>query len=70
MTRILKGQKIQGKDFCLDYNLEGEDGKPLCSSRGCKNAHNCAYVNKGDYKACGARHSKVEHFKIKKEKRD
>ena len=71
VKRILRGQKIYGKDFCLDYNVASEDGNPRCKSRSCRHAHNCAYVVKGESKACGKRHSKVEHFKVldvKKEK--
>ena len=62
IKRILKEQKIHGKEFCINYNIKGEDGGTLCSSRNCKKAHNCAFVPKGETKACGRRHSKIEHY--------
>ena len=67
MRRILKDQKIHGKEICIDYNIKGEDGGPLCSnSSRCKKAHNCAFVPKGEDKACGGRHSKIDHYYARK----
>ena len=71
VKRILKGQRVQGKEFCIEYNVANESGAPMCKSRRCPNAHNCAYVVKGEFKACGGRHSKLDHWQkmdIKKEK--
>ena len=62
IRRILKGQKIHGKEICIDYNIKGEDGGTLCNSSRCKKAHVCAFVPKGEDKACGGKHSKVEHY--------
>lgn len=68
MKNLLKGQKCRGKDFCLDYNLKSDRGGPKCTDRGCRMAHNCAFVPRGESKACGGSHSKVDHFIVKKEK--
>merc|ERR1711874_122570 len=64
MKRFVNGNKVNGKEYCLDYNIKGEDGKPGCQSRGCKLAHNCTYVPRGESKPCGGRHSKLNHFDL------
>ena len=64
IRRMLKEQKLDGKEFCLEYNIKGESGGPACKSRSCKKAHNCAYVPRGETKACGGKHSKVSHFEV------
>ena len=60
--RILKDQKFEGKDFCIEYNTKGENGGHSCKERGCKKAHNCAYVPRGETKACGGKHTKMDHW--------
>ena len=63
IKRLLKNQTIHGKEYCIDFNVRG-DGKDdtMCSSRSCKKAHNCAFIPKGETKACGGRHSKIVHY--------
>ena len=68
MKSLLKGQKYRGVDFCLEFNLKGERGNPRCTDRRCKLAHNCAFVPRGESRACGGSHSKIDHFEVKKEK--
>ena len=70
ILRILKNQKIQGKELCIEYNVKAEDGAPMCKSRNCRKAHNCAFVQKGESKACGQKHSKVDHFKLMEFKKE
>ena len=60
--RILKDQKVNGKEFCLDYNVKGENGGAGCSDRSCRKAHICAYVARGESKACGGKHPRFSHF--------
>lgn len=62
MKMFIKGHKVNGRDYCLDYNIKGEGGKSGCQDRGCKLAHNCAYVPRGESKPCGGRHAKPNHF--------
>ena len=59
--RLLKDQKLDGKEFCLDFNIKDESGGPACKSRSCRKAHNCAYIPRGETKACGGKHSKINH---------
>ena len=63
IQRMLKNQKINGKEFCIDFNIRGDSDDTMCSSKSCKKAHNCAFIPKGESKACGGRHSKVFHYK-------
>ena len=65
MKTLLKGQKYRGRDYCLDFNLKGAGGSPVCTDRRCRLAHNCAFMPKGESKACGGDHSKVDHWKEK-----
>ena len=65
-ARRLKDQRINGKYYCIDYNLKGEDGQPQCSSKSCKKAHSCGFIPRGDTKPCGGRHSKIFHFQYVK----
>ena len=62
--RLLKDQKLDGKEFCLDFNIKDESGGPACKSRSCRKAHNCAYIPRGETKACGGKHSKINHAEI------
>ena len=65
-ARRLKDQRIHGKDYCVDYNLKGEDGDPQCRSKSCKKAHNCGFIARGETRPCGGKHSKVFHFQYVK----
>ena len=62
MAKRLKDQRINGKEFCINYNLKGENGDHQCTSRSCTKAHYCAFIPRGETKPCGGRHSKVFHF--------
>lgn len=62
IKRMLKNQTIHGKEYCIDYNLRGDKDDTMCSSKSCKKAHNCAFIPKGETKACGGRHSKTVHY--------
>ena len=65
-TRRLKDLSIHGKDYCIDYNLKGEDGDTQCKSKSCRKAHNCGFIPRGESKPCGGRHSKIFHFQYSK----
>ena len=65
-TKRLMGQRIYGKDFCVDFNLKGEDGETQCSSKRCQKAHNCGFIPRGETKPCGGRHSKIFHYQYVK----
>ena len=56
MRKLLKGQLYRDVEFCLEYNLKGDRGGPKCTDRRCKLAHNCAFVPRGESKACGGTH--------------
>ena len=60
--KLLNDQKFEGKEFCLEYNLKGENGGLACRDKRCRKAHNCAYVPRGESMACGGNHSKVHHW--------
>ena len=62
IKKMLKNQTIHGKEFCIEFNVKNDKGDPLCSSKSCRKAHNCAFIPKGETKACGGRHSKIEHY--------
>ena len=65
MKRMVKDHKINGREICLDYN-KTEFGEVGCKDRLCKKAHACAWVDRGQTKPCGGKHSKGEHFSSKK----
>ena len=62
IKKLLKGQTIHGKEYCIEFNVKDDKGDPMCGSRSCKKAHNCAFIPKGETKACGGRHSKIVHY--------
>ena len=59
--KFLAGHKIQGKEFCVNYNLKDERGGPRCKNRNCSRAHNCGFIPRGEIRPCGKLHSKFEH---------
>lgn len=62
IKKMLKNQTIHGKEYCVDFNVRGDKGDPMCNSRSCKKGHYCAFIPKGETKACGGRHSKIVHY--------
>ena len=65
MERLLKGQKMGSREFCIQYNLKGDKpGESRCRDRKCAKAHNCAFFTRGEKRPCSGRHGKWEHHKL------
>ena len=61
MERALRGQRVGGKEVCIEYNLKNDKGDSQCKDRKCSKAHNCGFFTRGESKPCGGRHPKFEH---------
>ena len=61
LRKFLEGQKFKGKEYCIQYNIRDENGRPRCKNRWCKRAHNCAFIPRGQKPPCSKPHPKFEH---------